>query len=509
VASTVFGPGQGQVSGRGGRSRNRGQRRRRTQDEQAPPVGDRAGRGATLPPRPRRATRVDGAHASDSCTGTARRRRSRAGADPSSRSVTRTEGRMDGSSNAGDGRVLEASRELGREVSPVSTPSLEEGGQEEAFPALPQSAGHRESPGRPPMPPGSTTGLDYLDYSTLAEKLAEEAEAAAAAAERPSSRAEGRSTRGSLSRLSVLPGFGDGRSSEHRLRGSKSDTSPGMDESPMSELSSKKLPGAEEKHGDGSLAQSLPPPSRSDVADHVAGKKRRAGAAAETVALRARLRERWFRLEATRKAQRQRESAERGMMATEDENVNGGNGVCADPSGDVDDIEGSGGNHDSSGDRDTISSCGETDDRAFPQGPGVSSSIAPARKAHSIADVSPVESRAVSASGVAAMKRTAEAAAASNAATPTTGSTASSGSSEAFVGHHHLPRRSNADKLNASVVAAGLDDTRELCEVGDGGMVHPEERVHAACEAGMAGILNELLVRSGGRAAEGKDKVRG
>ncbi len=72
-----------------------------------------------------------------------------------------------------------------------------------------------------------------------------------------------------------------------------------------------------------------------------------------------------------------------------------------------------------------------------------------------------------------------------------------------------LPRRGTPEKTNVSVVAAGLDDTRELCEGSDGGVVHPEGRVHAACEAGMAGILNDLLVRSGGRAADGKDKVRG
>lgn len=476
----------------------------------------RARRGAPLPPRPKRATCADGAQASDSCTGTARRGRSRAGADPSSQAVAvaiiRPEGCTDrsgsGSTHSGDDQVLEASYELGRELSPIFTPSLEEGEPEEAFPALPHSTGHRESSGRPPTPSGSTTGLDRPDYSTLAERLAAEA-AAAAAAETSSPRAEGRSAGGSLSRLSVLPGFGDGRRSDQRLRGSNSDAHPGMDDSPMSELSSKKLSGAEEKHGDGPLAQSLPPTSRSNVADHMAGTKRRTAAVAETAALRARLRERWFRLEAARKAQRQRESAERGTMAAEDANVNGGDGVCADPSGDVDDSESSGGDRDSSGDRGAVSSSSEPHDRP-PQDPGGSLCVATANEAHSIADVSTAESRAVPASGVAAMRR-AEAAAASSAATPTTGSTALSGPSEAGVVNQCLPQATLLpENTNASVIATGLDDARELRdEGGDGGVVHPEERVHAACEAGKAGVLIDLLVRSGGRAADGKDKVRG
>ncbi|CAN0538830.1 unnamed protein product, partial [Ectocarpus sp. 12 AP-2014] len=48
---------------------------------------------------------------------------------------------------------------------------------------------------------------------------------------------------------------------------------------------------------------------------------------------------------------------------------------------------------------------------------------------------------------------------------------------------------------------------RDSC--GGGGLpAVTGEHVYAACQAGMAGLLNDLLVRSGGRAADGKDKLR-
>ena len=416
-----------------------------------------------------------------------------------------------GGTHSGNDRVVEASGKVERTPSPILTLSREEGGHEEAFPALPQSTGHRETSEMPspPLPPVTTTGLGRLDYSTLAERLAAEAAlaaTAAAAADTSSSEPQARAVGESPLRLSILPGFGDGRRDKNRDQGTSTDNPSGVDASPTLELSSPKLEGAEAECVDGSLPKSLPPTPPPNPADQNAGITRRAGTVSETVALRARLRERWFRLEAARKAQRQRELAERGMMAMDDVNVIVGDGINLEPSGDVDGSESSEGDRDSSGDSGTISNRGEARDQTLLQvlhgSPRTTTT-----QAFSVVAFSPAEPRAASAPNISAM-RLSEAAAASTAATPTTEPTPLSGLSEARVAHEELPRPSTPEKMNASVVATSLDGTPGLYDADDAGMVCPEERVHAACEAGKAGVLNDLLVRSAGRVADGRDKVR-
>lgn len=462
--------------------------------------------------------------------------------------------------------MVEVVSQAGCEVSPAVASFLEGGEKEEDFPALPPANGTRVA-GAVPSPPAMTR-LGSLDYSALAERLAIETAAAAAsaaaeAAANPSGAAGG-GAGGTISRLSVLPGFGDVRRGDAKLRGTSSDDPPGSAESQVwVVVSSNGLMNAAGNAGGNPVAPGLRSWSAHEEKHFRAG--------AETVALRARLRERWFRLEAAREAQRQRESAERALMAAEDGGVvrhergGGAEGSggrvgrvgrrsrLADPVDVADDGGKSGAGRDSSGTGNTSSSSGGISDRERPS--SSSSGMTTAVKANHEAscpsgikasDVS-VETddpsastaerikalspkpRAVSAAGIAAIRRSeAAAAAVSVAAAPSSTETiVSTGPGVAPLANKDLSAQHDSDRTDVPGITADSDDpagaSSGLLEIdadkvdaapceGDedsGGVpsLHGE-RVHEACEAGMAGLLNDLLVRSGGGVADGKDKVR-
>lgn len=445
-------------------------------------------------------------------------------------------------------------------VSPTLPLSLQESEEEKDFPALPPTGGHRQTVGEqpPPLPPVAPTELVRLDYSSLAERLAVDGAAASLSSAVDSTEA------GSFLRLSVLPGFGDSRVSKARLYGTNN-TPPECSES------STRLAGDEDGVRGTLVAQRLssvlpPPPPQPALGAHTSNKQKRVGAAAETLALRARLRERWFRLDATRKAQRQRESAERGRMATEDGDAIDGNESnsawtrrqrLVDRSCGIDDGASAGDGRDSE-EEDTSSSRDETPGQERPRSPRGSSAfttfspqevavaetpcpvrsntalISGSRQAITSSSaarglyVSSETLRAVSAAGVAAIRRSEAAGSVSTPTAQSRGIGDLTGLNLALPAYEDAPRPNSSDKMNASVVATDLaatgptlgcyeNDNADTClSEGGGGSdsysgdisALPEDRVHAVCEAGMSGLLNGLLIRSGGRVADGKDKVR-
>lgn len=478
------------------------------------------------------------------------------------------------------GRQNEAESE-----SPLTLLSIVE--EVDAFPALPRASGRQASPQTPPPPPPRLRTSETstrepavrVDYSSLAETLAVQA-----AAELVSKPRDGTSADGFV-RLSVLPGFGDGRDDEAGGR-ANAWRSPESSRLQVSQESSPGLIGA----GDGgsgltpglpfvpSLLLLSPPlspsPPRPTLAAHIS-KKKRAGAAAATVALRARLRERWFLLDTLRKAERQRETAERELMAAEDGHSKG----RGDDSRGCDGCDGDGGK-DIGGARrrqgrpvkrlggvDDYSSCGSCSDSAeggttdgdtgcegrsqspcfllegtttvpreetavaatLPTGHDRNSSSGESTRS-SCSNRSLRESalffeepKTISAAGAAAIRR-AEAAATAAAerltGSPTTAANACESApaistqahmrTSSFIEQKFLSGRVSNQQKTA---VTGSDDAERGgggTNVGgrDGVPARTGERVHEACEAGMAGLLNDLLVRSGGRAADGKDKVR-
>ena len=447
--------------------------------------------------------------------------------------------------------------------------------EEEDFPALPPASGRRPAPLAPsshPLPPpppveASAAGASSLDYSSLTERLAAEAAAAEAA---KSTGPENGPPSDSLLHLCVLPGFGDRPGDKSTLPGNNS----GSPEFPDSQVAQAPAPRPTDA-GDGeevslrtlsSTPSGLRPPSprRPTLAASTAD-KRRVGAAAATVALRARLRERWFRLEAVRKAQRQREVSERGHMAAEDDKPtdrrhnesgqghHGGDNVeesrgfegrqgqshaqdsdsvndCS-SSCDSSDSDGSGGDggNEGAGDIDTAtegrskSVCVSLASTTIPpEGSTTATSASCDLETYDPSKSSGGDSRiftgssevprAISAAGIAAFRRSELAAAASvrrsvptesMTTRPSTPVKAKVGDITGSASFHD--KRSETGRGNLERETSGYGSSGS-CGGSDRPSA-PGERAHAACEAGMAGLLNDILVRSGGRAADGKDKV--
>ena len=525
ATTSLVGPGQ--VPPGHGRPRNKGnQRRRRSQDARAEPADIRASGSVPRPPRPKRAARG---------TDTSRSTGASAGEGGRAADVV----------HSGGGETFEPSREEEGKLPPTG---LEEGENEKAFPALPPPAS-----GRVQSPTPATARPGSLDYSALAERLAIEKAAAAAAAAAAASNpagAAGGSAGGVISRLSVLPGFGDIRRGDVKPQGVSGDDPP----EPLDASSTSLISTAENTCGGPSAPTPTLPPANDT-------KRLRAGA--ETISLRARLRERWFRLEATRKAQRQRESTERELMAAEDGAARsprareGGAGRTGaqtgqredlqDPAGVAGDGDSSGGDGDGRAENSSSSSSGDNSYHERLERPRGSSGTTTTSRAQPTAEASGVyvesdrtdtaqgveasspEPRAVSAAGIAAIRRLHAAAAATAASVvpaPPTETTASTGTDVDSLARQEIFTQDASGGTDKSDVAAEPGDAAGVpldrftkgehlapCE-GDGSdsggvptLLHGD-RVHAACEAGMAGLLNDLLVRSGGRVADGKDKVR-
>lgn len=527
-------------------------------------MGNRATSNPPRPPRPKHGARSNKTRPVAPSRNAAERPRARASANSHPQTVVGTGAKRHETavSRSGKNQHNEKSRDtlVARfggarfEIPPVLPLSLKEGKGEEDFPALPPTDGHgqmvRQQP--QPLPSAAATELVRLDYSSLAARLSFDA-GVTATATASSSGAVNSMVGDNFSRLSVLPSFGDDGGDKARLRGTNT---LGYSEC---------LRSADAEDGDSGRLSSVPPPTPSQPSPSAltARKMTRVGAAAETVALRARLRERWFRLEATRKAQRQRESAERGRMAAEDGNaarVDESNGArtrrqhLVHRSGGVDEDDIAGSGHDSE-EKDQSSSRDETPDQERPISPLGSSAFttsspqentvaeAPCPGSNNTAlgssrnegtngraargpDALSEKSMELSAAGVAAIRRSEVVASASTATAQSTDMGVLAGPIVAWSVDKGASRLYSSDNMNTSVVVKNLDSTgptlgwyeNDKADSGlseGGGGSHssdvsalPEDQVHAACEAGMAGRLNGLLVRSGGRAADGKDKVR-
>lgn len=477
------------------------------------------------PPRPKRAARKNEAGASAPLGSTLRRpcARTVVHGDMRRRDGTGARGRPAGVDESGSSKEIGPIRSavvglLGDSVSEVpsllpSTLAEDEVDEEEneAFPALPPASGHRNTPGemlgplQPPSGVAAAAGRVGLDYSSLADRLAVEAAAAAKAAAGSSGATV---VRDDFSRLSVLPNFGGGRGGEAK---------PSPSDLRVLEGSS---PGSMCSDGDVSQSPKLPsPPSQQTIAANSATRR----ASAETAALRARLRDRWFRLEAARKAQRQREVAERALMAAEDcatlggaasvlgWNAGEGNHSSAEEGmgSDADENRDGGGvqdRRDLSAHTAMISASSETP-LLGTRGTGTS--------AVREASVSSIPSRTVSASGMAAIKRSEAALVAVSTATPPMGTNTSSPLNQNEYSRH-ISATADAELADAAgSPSRPPENTNSELSDRDGGSESccggspavTGEHVNAACQAGMAGLLNDLLVRSGGRAADGKDKV--
>lgn len=418
------------------------------------------------------------------------------------------------------------------EVPPVLPSTLAEDGvdeeDDEAFPALPPASGPRNTPGellaplQPPSGVAAAAGTVGLDYSSLADRLATEAAAATKAATGSSGALGGTAVGDDFSRLSVLPSFGSGRGGEAKPGSTSSAILPISSDLRVLEGSSPGSMGTDGDVSHGISAQpsqspKLPsPPSRQAAAANSVTRC----ASAETAALRARLRDRWFRLEAGRKAQRQREAVERALMTAEDcATLGSAASVLAWNGGD--------GNH-SSAEEGMRSGSDENHDRGEAKDRRDSSAHTALTSACSSAvrgaSVSPLPPRTVSASGMAAIRRSEVALVSVSTATLPTGTNTSSplNQDECSRGISAIASIPAADaELNGAAGPASCrpettkvdselseeDGGRDSC--GGGGLpAVTGEHVYAACQAGMAGLLNDLLVRSGGRAADGKDKVR-
>ncbi|CAM9211740.1 unnamed protein product, partial [Hapterophycus canaliculatus] len=308
-------------------------------------------------------------------------------------------------------------------------------------------------------------------------------------------------------RLSVLPSFGGGQRAGARHHDANSTTPLEPLDLQKTAICASAIAGSPDNVREEALegARSLPPPpSQSTLADCTTSRKMSGGASVETVALRARLRERWFRLEATRKAQRQREAVERELMAAEDGALSSGDNKrksnagltrghqnMSDQSTDVD-------NDDSSAENNTDISSKDAAGANAVRGAG--------------------RSREVSAAGLAAMRRSKAADAASiemeSASKPSAPSSDEQGISVS-LNTEELEETDPAASPpcnDGSAKSVSVNPEEDVRHGGCGGVVvvvlGEGERVQAACEAGKAGLLNDLLVRSAGRAADGKDKLR-
>lgn len=493
--------------------------------------------------------------------------------------------------------------EAGGSKQPLTVlPNPDEKREEEnnAFPALPIVAKCRESPPVPLLSfdaPEERPAAASLNYSSLTEKLAAEAAAAARAARRLSTSPKEVATEdGDFLRLSVLPAFGKDRQEAKESRRDNSNSVEHLDSLVESHRALKfdvsRPTGVIDYDGTGStrelpslspLELSLPPPPPQATLAVLSGKDRQrqcAATVAATVALRARLRERWFRLEAARKVERHREAAERGLMAREDRfacshptysrDGGCGRGYCEkiDSSGrrrqqdrlmcrhsvglvdgfgtcDARGLSDDAGIDSISGD-DNDSSIGgpsRSPVRASPAGSTTSMVVQAAADETALVElrsdtksascssdsdndgtgsstesaqaskISPSqERRPLSAPGTAAIRR-AEAAAAAAAAVqaPTVTSTLTGLDLKMMVqnidekakstGGETLQQDKNGDdRIFAIAIGTGSDV--------DGVSVVPKKAtVDAACESGTGELLNDLFVRSGGRAADVKDKV--
>lgn len=603
VATSPAGPA-GQAY-HGERTRKRSdQRRRRPHDTRGDLADARAVGHPPRAPRPRRAARVSetplpSAFRSGISDCLPRGQASPAAGTGASSSFEKDAEGTTGAGRSKSSRTVAPSRgssgrgpEAESRPRPSSTSLLsstveddEEREEKEDFPALPPAGGHRiaplvrSSPSSHPLPPppppleASAAGASSaLDYSSLTDRLAAEA----AAAEAAKSAGPGSGPPGeNFLHLSVLPGFGYRPGDKSTLRGNNSGSAEFPDSHSQVVQTPAPRPTGAGDGGEVSLRtfSSTPlrppsPPRRPTLAASTAN-KRRVGAAAATVALRARLRERWFRLEAVRKAQRQREAAERGHMAAEDnkptdrrhhedgQGRQGGHtgeeshGVEASQrlksraqgSDSVDDCSsscdssdsgggggGGDGGNEGAGDIDTAAEERSNSvclSLASPTTPPERSTTAasvgcgPERydpRKSSVSDArifsgSSGAPRAISVAGIAAIRRSELAAAASvhQSSVPTENIATRPGTPvEATIGDI-TGSASLHDKL--SEAGGGLLE-REASGYGSSGSCGgsdgpsaPGERAHAACEAGMAGLLNDILVRSGGRAADGKDKV--
>ncbi|CAM9822278.1 unnamed protein product [Ectocarpus sp. 4 AP-2014] len=538
------GPGQAPP---GGRPRHRNNRRRtHTRDQRLDPADGHGMDNPLHPPRPKRTARQHEAEASTPRGSTLRRPRARADThtDMRRRGGTGARGRPAGvdqsasSKEIGPGRSPVVARlgEAVTEVPPVLPSTLAEDEvdeeDDEAFPALPPASGPRNTPGevlaplQPPTGIAAAAGTVGLDYSSLADRLATEAAAAAKAAAGSFGALGGTAVGDDVLRLSVLPSFGSGRGGEAKPGSTSSAILPVSSDLRVLEGSS---PGSVDTDGDVSRGISalpsqspklLSPPSPQAVADNSATRC----ASAETAALRARLRDRWFRLEAARKAQRQREAAERALMTAEDcatlgtaVSVLGWNGGDGNHSSAEEGIRsGSDENHDG----------GEAKDRRDSSAHTAMTSASAEASSSAVrgASVSPLPPRTVSASGMAAIKRSEVALVSDSSATLPMGTNTSSptkqdGCSWGISAIASIPA-ADAELNEATEPASCRPETSKVGSklseedgghdsCGGGGLpAVTGEHVYAACQAGMAGLLNDLLVRSGGRAADGKDKLR-
>lgn len=436
--------------------------------------------------------------------------------------------------------------------------------QEEDFPILSSitSGGSRQqpllpTPPRQRVPPQTTPGFAY---SSLAERLAADSAAEVALASASAGVQEGKASDSQL-RLSVLPAFGGGNPGrEHRkVAGVTSTTHGERGRGPGDGATRHGVPiRGRESEEDMVLSnpRPSPPPPPPLPLSIVTLKEHRSGTSAAG-ALRDRLRARWYRLEAARKAERQREAAERGLMAIEDceasKDLMGdqrgarwhdrgdgevdarrgwgqqtieqdGNGRV----GEVDEINSgdSGGEGKSSDDDNYLTQ----DEENLPVPVATTSAcneeqLSTSGSTTTAATIPPsvvflhTGQKAISAAGAAAIRRSQQAAddsarsadaAKAITTNPTAGGLASDASPPSATSNEQ--RGSSRGRRESDPHGYGPQG-RELERAAASATVAQEsvmaERIRAACRSGQAGLLNELLVRSAGRAADGRDKVRG
>lgn len=447
--------------------------------------------------------------------------------------------------------------------------------EEEDFPALPLASGP-ETRAKPLLPQKPSEDLpvtktDALNYASVAEKLS--VNAAAAAPETDGVKSSGQRSGAAdecFRRLIVLRGFREDRRSgtTRDLDGGKSSEPEGKGLHPASSLQPSGTKGdLTDKMGEiiAPYSPQLPAPAPQPTLATGNFMSRRSGATAAIAALRSRLRERWFRLEAMRKAERQRVVDERSLMAAEDREsmdrevahgrrtresgaigprhrvvglVEDGRGSeeksepeDSDSASSQKDIER--GDVRSHGDDDAAGAVG------FPCAASGAPSAFPLRldetvggnlEASSIRTVAERkdsenfisaarDAKPLSAAGAAAVRR----------AETATFTAASNGAADASAISPSRPLKlvdsvgdsgqdSGKWRAPSGLYAPPCDEDNGNSDVdfllgGSGGGGSQElfarDQIHAACASDMAGILNELLVRSGGtsRAADGKDKV--
>lgn len=384
---------------------------------------------------------------------------------------------------------------------------------EEAFPALSTTTRSRAPQTR------------ALDYSSLAEGLAAEAAITSVSVGLP----ETKPSDADYLRLSVLPCFGE------REHGPEQSTADGMenalDANCESEPSQNGAPGRKlkphQRYDEGVLLGDVSPPPLPPppppTASIITLKERSSRATAASGTLGDTLRARWFRLEAARRAERQREEAEREVMAMED---------CAVSEGRVDDNArglseqaGIKGSHNGSDGEPEYSSCesdeeentyhvkdkGGAEEKSHMSVITTSAStecqVSTNDSVKSAAHASVLHSRprraTISAAGVAAIRRSQQAPAEVPRPSKTNEwSTTASGTI--------IKQRCNdgaVDVICSTNVQSHEQDRDATRESNDQGL-ETAERIHEACQLGQAGLLNNLLVRSAGRAADERDKVR-